>query len=238
VPTPAPSDAERAAAFPDLGGVAMREHMDDDPLNAMLMLDRLEIRDTSNGSALSWGANAWIGRDFNKLVLRTEGERADGHVDEAEISAFWARPVVRWWNQMIGARHDVEPGAARTWLAFGVDGIAPYRLHVQATGYLGEQGRTAWRLETEYELLLTNRLILQPRVELNAYGKADRSRGIGSGVSDLDLGLRLRYELRREVAPYLGLSWVNRFGSTASIARANGEDAHELQVLAGLRVWY
>jgi copper resistance protein B len=202
------------------------------------MLDRLEIRDTGEGSALSWNANAWFGRDFNKLLLRTEGEQIHGEGVDAEVSAFWARPVARWWNQVIGARHDFEPGASRTWLAFGVEGTAPYQFHVQATGYLGVQGRTAVRLETEYDLLLTNRLILQPRMELNAYGKADRNRGIGSGLSDLDVGLRLRYELRREVAPYLGVAWVNRFGSTADIARANGEDAHELQAFAGLRVWY
>jgi copper resistance protein B len=227
-----------AAAADDHAGMSMREHMDDDPLNVLLMLDRLELRDTRDGAALSWGATAWIGRDFNKLLLRSEGERIDGRVVDAELSAFWARPVSRWWSRVIGARHDFEPRAARSWLAFGVDGLAPWHIHVQATAYLGEQGRTALRLETEYEMLLTNRLILQPRAELNAYGKADRDRGIGSGLSDLDIGLRLRYELRREVAPYLGVSWVNRFGNTADIARLNGGQSHELQVLAGLRVWY
>lgn len=229
---------EHAAAFPDLSGMSMRDHMDDDPLNTKLMLDRFELVDTSDGSALSWGGSAWIGRDFNKLLLRTEGERMGGQTVDADLSAFWARPVARWWNQLLGARQDLAPGATRSWLAFGVEGTAPYNLHVQATGYLGEQGRTALRVETEYELLLTNRLILQPRAEFNVYGKSDRSRSMGSGLSDLDVGLRLRYELRREVAPYLGVSWVNRFGSTAAIARANGEEAHALQVLAGLRVWY
>lgn len=233
-----PTDAERAAAFPDLGAMATREHMDDDPLTVMLMLDRFELGDTREGSRLSWGGSAWIGGDFNKLLLRTEGEHVEGRIAAAEVAAFWAHPVARWWNQVVGVRHDFEPGAGRTWLAYGVEGIAPWNFHVQATAYLGEQGRTALRLETAYELLLTNRLILQPRAELNAYGKADRDRGIGSGLADLDLGLRLRYELRREVAPYLGVGWVNHFGSSASILRANGGDAHELQVLAGLRVWY
>jgi len=235
---PAPTDAERAAAFPDMGGMKMREHMSDDPLTVLLMLDRFEARDTRDGAALSWGANAWVGRDFNKLLLRTEGERINGRVVDAELAAFWARPVSRWWSQVIGARHDFEPRAARSWLALGVDGLAPWHIHVQATGYLGEQGRTALRLETEYEMLLTNRLILQPRAELNAYGKADRGRGIGAGLSDLDIGLRLRYELRREMAPYLGVSWLNRFGNTADVVRLDGGKSNELQVLAGLRVWY
>lgn len=211
--------------------------MDDDPIVAMFMVDRLEVRNVE-GDPLNWDVNVSIGRDFNKLLIRTEGELVDGRVEGAELEALWARPVARWWSLVAGARQDIRPQEARSWLALGVEGLAPYQFHVQATGYVGEEGRTALRLETEYDLLLTNRLILQPRFELNAYGKPDLSRGIGSGISDLELGLRLRFEIRREVATYLGVAWVNKFGRTADIANANGEDAHELQALVGLRVWY
>jgi copper resistance protein B len=212
--------------------------MDDDPLNTMFMIDRLEVGNAHGTSPLAWGARAWVGRDFNKLLLRSEGRMDGGKVEDAELEVLWVRPASRWWNLVAGARHEFEPGQSRSWLAAGVEGLAPYRLHVQATGYVGEQGRTALRLETEYELLLTNRLILQPRAELNAYGKGDPGRGIGSGVSDLEVGLRLRFEIRREVAPYVGVTWINKFGGTAGIARANGQDPHEVQVLVGLRVWY
>jgi copper resistance protein B len=226
------------ASAPGLCDTAMREHMDDDPLNVMLMLDRFEIRNGKGADPLSWEGRAWIGRDFSKLLLRSEGEAVDGHAASAELEALWMRPVSRWWDLVVGARHEFKPKKSRDWLALGVVGLAPYRIHVQATGYVSEGGRTALRLETDCELLVTNHLILEPRMELNAYGKKDFSRGLGSGISDLELGLRLRYEIRREIAPYLGAAWVNRFGSTAGLARANGEDAHELQVLAGLRVWY
>jgi copper resistance protein B len=216
----------------------MRGHMGGDARVALLLLDRLEIRDTASGSQFAWKADAWFGSDFNKLLLRTEGEAVGGRTERAEMEALWLRPTTRWWDLVAGVRHDFRPRDSRTWLALGVVGLAPYGIHVQATGYVGEDWRTALRLEGTYELLLTNRLIIQPRVELNAHGKDDAGREIGSGVSDLDLGLRLRYEIRREVAPYVGVAWVNRFGGTADAARARGEDAHEVQVLAGLRVWY
>ena len=170
-----------------------------------------------------------LGSDENRLYLRSEGESANDSNDEASAELLWARPVARWWNLAAGIRGDFEPGESRTWLAFGVFGLAPYRLHLQATAYLGESGRTAFRLKTDYDFLLTNRLILQPRLQLDAYGKDDAVRGIDSGISSLDVGLRLRYEVRREFAPYLGVLWVNRFGP---------EDLNELQALAGLRIWF
>jgi copper resistance protein B len=235
---PAVAPADRAAAFPDLSGVSMREHMNDDPTNVMFLVDRLERRDATGSSPSIWDANLWIGRDFNKLLLRTEGEVLKGRVEDANLEALWARPVSRWWELVVGARQDFRPEPARSWLALGVVGLAPYRVQVEATAYVGEGARTALALQLEYELLLTNRLILQPRLEINAYGKEDRSRGIGAGVSDLELGLRLRYEIRREFAPYVGVAWANKFGATADFARAGGTDPYELQVLAGLRVWY
>lgn len=231
------NDVDRAAAFPDLGGMSMREHMDDDRVNAMVLFDRLEVRNTRQ-TQFNWDAAAWVGRDANRLLLRTEGRSARGAVTDANLEALWARPVARWWNLVVGARHDFRPQDSRSWVAFGVTGLAPYRLEVQATLYAGEGGRTALQFESAYELLLTNRLILQPRLQVDAYGKDDPGRGIGSGVSEIEAGLRLRYEIRHEFAPYLGVAWVNRFGATADLSRAAGQDARELQALAGLRVWF
>ncbi|MEO8313795.1 MAG: copper resistance protein B [Pseudomonadota bacterium] len=235
---PPVTDADRAAAFPDLGNMTMREHADDNPLNVMVLADRLEIRDARQASPLVWDASIWVGRDYNKLLLRTEGEIVKARVEAGNVEALWVRPFARWWDLAVGARHEFQPRQSRSWLALGVTGLAPYRFQVEATAYVGETGRTALQLQTKYDLLLTNRLILQPRVELNAYGRSDRSRGIGSGVSDLELGLRLRYEIRREIAPYFGVAWANKFGSTADLARVQGVASHEVQVLAGLRVWY
>jgi copper resistance protein B len=201
--------------------MTMTDHMNDDPLEYTVLLDRLEIRDASSATPFVWDAKAWVGRDRNRLYLRSDGEVANGTTDEATIEAFWTRPVSRWWNLALGVREDFRSGDSQGWLAVGVMGLAPYRFNVQATAYLGDAGRTALRVETEYDMLLTNRLILQPRLELDAYGKDDPSRGIDSGIS-MDLGLRLRYEIRREIAPYVGINW----------------DTHDLQALAGLRIWF
>ncbi|MEO8306560.1 MAG: copper resistance protein B [Pseudomonadota bacterium] len=206
------------------------DHMNDDPVEYLVLLDRLEFQDTNAAAPFAWDARAWVGRDLNRLYLRSGGEIADGKTQEATVEAFWARPVSRWWNLALGVREDFRPGDSRGWLAAGVMGLTPYRFNVQATAYLGDAGRTALRVEVEYDMLLTNRLILQPRVELDAYGKDDPERDIRSGISSLEVGLRLRYEIRREFAPYAGVAWVNKCGYS--------NDVHELRALAGLRIWF
>ena len=117
-------------------------------------------------------------------------------------------------------------------------GLAPYWLDAEATFYVGEEGRTAARLKADYDLLITQRLILQPYGEVNLYSKSDPGRQVGSGLSDLELSLRLRYEVRREFAPYIGVGWFRRFGTTAELARAAGEGSDEVQLVAGLHVWF
>lgn len=151
---------------------------------------------------------------------------------------LWDRIVSRWWNLQAGVRHDFGEGPSRDWVAVGVQGLAPYFFDVEATAYLGDSGRTAARFSAEYDLLFTQRLVLQPQFEVNLYGKDDPANRIGSGLSNLELALRLRYEFRREFAPYVGLVWTRRFGNTADFARAAGEDASDVQFLAGLRVWF
>jgi copper resistance protein B len=142
--------------------------------------------------------------------------------------------VARWWDVVAGARADFEPGATRSWAALGVQGLAPYRFEVAATAYVGDGGKSAARFEGEYELLITPRLILQPRVELNWYGQSDAARGIGPGLSTAEAALRLRYELRREIAPYVGLVRERRFGASADLARAAAAD--DTRFVAGVRL--
>jgi copper resistance protein B len=230
------TDADRAAAFPDLGGMGMKAHMDDDPVNYMIRFDRIELQ--KGETPLVWDAKAWVGKDLNRLYLRGDGEVQDSTTRSATVEAFWARPVSRWWNLVAGIRQDFRPEPSRSWLAVGAVGLAPYRFNVEATAYLGDEGRTALRFETEYDLLLTNRLILQPRLELNAYGRDDRAREIGSGIASAEAGLRLRYEIRRELAPYAGLAWTKTFGSTADLAHAAGRASRELRAVVGIRIWF
>ena len=231
---PALTDADRAAAFPDLHGHDMSAHMDDDPFAWMVIADRLEWQ---QGNALAWEGSAWFGHDRGRLWLRSEGERESGHATEGNVEALWGKPVNAWWDLLAGVRHDIG-NDGRDWLALGVQGLAPYKFEVQATAYLGERGQSMLQGEVEYELLLTNRLILQPRIEATAHGRSDAVRGIGSGLGEVDAGLRLRYEVRREFAPYFGIERAVRFGKTADFARAAGHDAHETRWVAGVRFWF
>lgn len=232
-PIPPLTDADRAAAFPaGLDGHAVHDRA----INYMFLFDQLEWQGTGGGPG--WENTSWIGGDRTRLWLRTEGESEEGRVENAYVDVLWGRMFSRWWDVVAGVRQDFRPGDPQTWVGVGVQGLAPYWFEVEATGYVGAGGRTLARLEAEYELLFTNRLILQPLVEVDVYGKADPERGIGAGLSTIETGLRLRYEFRREFAPYVGLTWERRFFGTADFARAAGEDIGGARVAFGLRTWF
>lgn len=206
--------------------------MGDDPRLATLHVDRLEAVHTSRGNGQQWDLQGGYGNSRDKLWLRSEGERSGGRLEAADVELLWQHAVAAFWDTQLGVRTDTGPGPGRQWVAFGVQGLAPYWFELEATGYVGPAGRTAARLRADYELLFTQRVVLQPELELNAYGKADPARRLGSGLSDVALGLRLRYEIRREVAPYLGGVWTRRFASTADDDR----NLFEWQWVAGVRI--
>lgn len=223
----------------DMSNEEMVELMDMDDTAAFgrVLLDQLEWREIDNNDALQWDGQIWYGNDYNKAWFKSEGERIDGDY-EGLAELLWDRVFARWWNVQAGVRHDFGEGPSRTWAAFGVQGLAPYWFEIEATAYVGEEGRTAARFSGEYELLITQRLILQPKIEFDLYGKDDPQNGIGSGLADTEIGLRLRYEFRREFAPYVGVVWTRSYGDTADLARAAGRDDNDLQAVAGLRVWF
>ena len=235
---PTPTAEERAAAFPDLGGMDMRDHMDEDPLVATLLFDQLEWRESDRGEGLAWSLRGWIGGSRDRLWVRSEGERRDGVTTHGDVELLWGRPRGPWWDVVAGIRHDIGDGPARDWLALGVQGMAPYKFEIEATAYLGPSGRTALRAEAEYDVLLTNRLVLQPSLEVELHGRDDLPRGIGSGLSEGELGLRFRYEARREFAPYAGYVWSRKFGRTADFARTGGEHVADRMWVAGIRFWF
>lgn len=232
-PVPPVTEADRAAAFPDVSG----HTLGDDAIHSLVLLDQLEWQD-AKGGAQAWDAKGWIGADLDRLWLRSEGEREDGRTDAAFAEALYGRAISPWWDLLVGVRNDFRPGPQRTWAALGVQGLAPYKFDIEATAYIGEAGRTHARFEAEYELLLSNRLILQPQLEAELYGENDRQRRIGSGLSSIELGLRLRYEWRREFAPYLGVVWSRQFGDSADFARADGERVEDTRLVAGIRIWF
>ena len=233
-PIPPLTEADRAAAFPQgLEGHAVHDR----PINTFVLFDQLEWQGADNGG-VNIENTSWIGGDINRLWIRAEGESEDGDVENAFVHALWGRSFSRWWDVVAGVRQDFRPGDPQTWVAVGIQGLAPYWFEIEATGYVGAGGRTHARLEAEYDLLLTNRLILQPLVELEIYGKSDPARGIGSGLSSVETGLRLRYEVRRELAPYIGITWDRKLFGTADQARAEGESVGATRLAFGVRTWF
>ena len=212
--------------------------MDDDATFAMFKLSRLERAFSDDGPSTDWKADAWIGGDIDKLWLRSEGEHAHGELEQADVEVFWNHAVAAFWDTQLGVRQDFGQGPNRTWAAFGIQGLAPYWFDVEATAYVGQSGRTAIRIEAERDLRLTQRLIFTPDLELNAYGQTDTPRRIGSGLSNVELGLRLRYEVTRKFAPYIGVDWNRRIGKTAELVRQEGEPAFEHGLVAGVRLWF
>ncbi len=226
-----------------MGGMPYQEmaammQMDDSARVGKVLFDQLERRNTAEGNAAVWDAEGWYGGDYNKVWLRSEGERVGGTTQNARADLLWDYTFARWWSMQAGGRQDFGRGPSRTWAAIGVQGLAPYWFDIETTFYVGEQGRTAVRLKSEYELLFTQRSILQAEGEANLYGKADPARQLGSGLSDLEIGLRLRYEVRREFAPYVGVVWSRAFGGTADRVRESGGNASDVQFVAGLRAWF
>ncbi len=217
--------------------------MDDTARFGKVMFDRLEWRDGSAGEGRAeWDGQAWYGGDQNKLWIRSEGKYvASGSstgIRDTDLEILWDRVASRWWNLQVGARQDLGSGQSRTWGAIGIEGLAPQWFQTEAVFYVSDAGRTAARFKAQYDVLLTQRLVLQPFAEMNLYGRSDERRELGSGLSDLEISLRLRYELRRELAPYIGLVWLRRFGGTADLVRASGGEASDLELALGLRAWF
>jgi copper resistance protein B len=202
-----------------------------------IMADRLEY--DVDTDAVVFDMQAWYGTTYDKLVVKTEGHISDGKLEESQTDLLWGHAIAAYWDSQLGARLDqYADGESRQWLALGVQGLAPYWFEVDLTAYVGSNGRTALAAEAEYELLLTQRLILQGRAEATAYGKDDAINAIGKGLASLSAGLRLRYEFSRQIAPYVGIEWSSKYGNTADLARLHGEATEDTAVVAGIRFWF
>ncbi|WP_343685655.1 copper resistance protein B [Asticcacaulis sp.] len=180
-----------------------------------------------------WDADGWVGGDTHKLWLKSEGEVRDGD-SEGEVWALYSRNVSIFWDAQVGVRHDFGAGD-RTWLAVGANGLAPYFFETEAHLLLGEDGTVGARLRQENDLLLTNRLILSPSLEINAVSQADPQHGTGSGLTDATAALQLRYEVNRRFAPYVQLDHQRKLGDTAKRARSAGKEDEENRVSIGVR---
>jgi copper resistance protein B len=210
--------------------------MDRQPI-AFFLLDRFEYGVQKGADARLWDAEAWFGGDYNKLWLKAEGEQTGGRTESADVQVLYARLIAPFWNLQAGMRSELRPGPTQNYGVLAIQGIAPLWFNVQATAFF-RGGEVSGRFEADYDQLLTQRLVLQPRIETNFSGVADRARGVGRGVTDVEIGLRLRYEVRHEFAPYIGINWTSKVGDTADLARSRGEDVRATAIVFGVRVWY
>lgn len=205
----------------------------------MIMADRLEVQTSEESDTAVWDVNAWYGGDINKVWLKTEGEFSfeEDEMEEAEIQALWSRAVAPFWDVQAGVRHDFEP-KGRTHAVVGLQGLAPYWFEVDAAAFLSTNGDLTASAEVEYEFLLTQRLVLQPRAEIGLAAQDIPELETASGFTDLEAGLRLRYEFVPEFAPYIGLEWQSALGDTRDRIETGGGEAERTVFTLGVRTWY
>ncbi|OUS28527.1 copper resistance protein CopB [Gammaproteobacteria bacterium 45_16_T64] len=210
----------------------------DDPIVSTVIVDQLEIRDSTDDDPLIIEAQGWIGQDLHKLWFKADVEHVDGETEEAELQALYSKAFTPFWDIQAGVRRDFKPTPGRNWAVFGFQGLSPYFLEIDTALFIGEGGRTALRLAAEYELMLTQQWVLSPDVSINFYGKDDEDTGVGAGLADAEVGLRIRYEIRREIAPYAGIVWQSQYGKSADYTREEGGDVSDTQFILGIRAWY
>ena len=204
-----------------------------------VLADRLEYRAQDGDDGYRWDAQAWYGGDFDKLWIKTEGEgEFSERAGQAEIQALYSRAIGPWFDLQAGVRHDFRPEPERVHLVLGLQGLAPYWFEIDAALFLAEAGDLTARIEAEYDQRITQKLILQPTVELDFSADDVPEIGLGSGLSSLEAGIRVRYEFVPEFAPYLGVEYERSFGGTADFAREAGENADGWSVVLGVRSWF
>ena len=213
-------------------------HMVDDPFITKVMIDALEVgRNKEGTNTLTLEADAWLGYDLHKLWLKTDLEMSGGKLEEGELQALYSRGISPYWDVQAGVRKDFKP-VGREWAVVGMKGTAPYLFDIDASFAVGKGGQTNARFNAEYELMLTQKAVLAPELDLSFYGKDDEEAGVGSGFSQASVGFRLGYEFKREFAPYIGVRWTKKFGNTADFARAEGEDVSDTQLVLGIEAWF
>jgi copper resistance protein B len=211
----------------------------DEAIFSHFMFDQLEGRFGFNqGNTLRWEAQGWMGTDENRVWLLSEGRYSNNQLDDGIQQLFYGRAITTYFDALVGVRYDLDSLPGRGWGAIGIQGLAPQFFKVSATGYVSGEGRLAARLEASYDLLITQRLILQPQLELNFYSQDDPARQTGAGLSELDTGLRLRYEITRQLAPYVGVTYLGQYGSTANYVSAAGGSTQQVRFTVGVRTWF
>ena len=222
-------DAARATMMREEGG--QRFHQ--------ILFNLAEVQARAGRDGYRWDGEAWLGGDIDRAVIRSEGGgRFRGGVDAAEVQALYSHAIGPYFDLQGGVRQDLGRGPRRSYATIAIEGLAPYMFETEARLFVSTRGDLLGRLEGWYDQRLTQRIVLQPRVELNLAAQTVRSRGVGAGLSDAELGLRLRYEITRRFAPYVGVSYDARTGRSADLARTRGDDPTVTSLVGGVRAWF
>lgn len=238
---PAPNDHAADTVF---GAAAMRSSRDQlreehgGSNSWMVLIDQAEWRVRDGDDGYAWNGEAWYGGDKNRLVVKSEGEGAGGDLEDAEVQLLYSRAISPYFDLQAGLRQDLQDGPRRTYATVGFEGLARYWFETGGALFLSNKGEAFARLEGSYDLRLTQKLILQPRAEMNLSAQDILELELGSGVTDLELGLRLRYQVTRQFAPYVGVTFAQKFGGTADYAKSLGEDDQETSFVIGVRRWF
>jgi copper resistance protein B len=234
------SSVAQSSAGPKMpGSMAWEPPVMDNHVYTHVLFNQLEGRSNGTGSVLRWDGEAWVGTDMNRLWLKSEGFLNGSTMSDGDQEALYDRPIphMRYFDAQVGVREDLDSGPRRIWGAVGIQGLAPHFFDFEPTFYFRDGGHVAGRLQGSYDLLLTQRLVAQPEAELNFYSKADPGRGTGSGLSELDAGVRIRYDVSRKFAPYIGFVYNGEYGGTATSSRQAGERVVSPTFVFGIRVW-
>lgn len=230
-----------APAGAQMPGMPEMKHMMSWENTLFVLFDQLEMAPGADGRPVSVGALAWYGGARRRVWVRAEGEQATtAGQGEGSVEVLYGKLVDPFWDAVVGLRADKawgDEGPGRVLLGAGLIGLAPYRFEFEPTVFVSQRGELSARLEASYQVLITQRLVAEPEIELNAALQAAPRFGVGRGLNDYEMGLRVRYEFRREFAPYVGWSQSRRLGATADLAREGGEDVSENRFVAGFRIW-
>lgn len=210
----------------------------DDPLLTHLKVHQFEYFQHDDEDIVAFESDFWIGKDLDKFWLKTEIEQEGSETEELELQALYSRAIDPYWDLQFGIRHDFKLTDERSWAVIGLHGLAPYYFEIDSALFIAENGDLAARFEAEYEMPITQQWILSPELELNLYGQDDPINRIGSGLSDISLGLRLRYEFVREFALYAGFEHKKQYGDTARYSKLDGKSSEENSLVVGISFWF
>lgn len=241
-PPPVPLDHYADRDYPkaemDRARLTMMKEQGGQPFS-LVMLNLAEVQLHRGQAGYRWDGEAWFGGDIDRLAVKSEGGGSfrDGF-ESAEVQALYSRAIDPYFNLQAGLRQDLAAPLHQTYATLGIEGLAPYWFEVSAAAFVSTRGNVLARLEAYYDQNITQRLILQPRAELNFAAQDVPEEEIGAGLVNAELGLRLRYEITREIAPYIGVSYDAKVGRSAAYAAQDGKPVSTVSFVAGLRLWF